>query len=887
MIDWLKRIGVRTSNMFRGDRYGYSVDIKPRFPLQKWFERMVRHITVPEDQQKSLEDLSGKGSIVYTIKESSQIDFVYVGMRLHQLGLPSPVFMFDHHPYLWQPRWYGLKTLVYHFAHLVRHGCFPDPYAGGYYAEKIKAGQSGLFSLVGKRGYYRSTVLVGNDPLEHLIDIQKTCDRPIFIVPLVLLYSRRPEGRQRWGPLEFFLGKKKDFGFLRKMISSIRGNPHAVIETGEPLNVLEILPELSQDLWRKRKQVFELRRTLIDSVDEIKRAVVGPIIKSKLEMKEIILHHPRLEAMMQRRARATSQEIWRVRVEADSYLNEIAATYSVTFIQIASKIFNWVWNNVFDGVELDSESLQKVKRAARHHTLVYIPCHKSHMDYLLLSQLLYTNNLYAPFIAAGKNLSFWPLGAIFRMGGAFFIRRSFKGVKFYAEVFALYVKTMVQLGHNIEFFIEGGRSRTGKLVLPKLGLLAILIQAVEEGFCDDLVFVPTSICYDRIPEVESYLKEITGGPKEEENIGQLVRVRRVMRKRYGRAYIKFAEPISLRGYLERHNHDVGRMAPKERHAMYRHFAYRMIHYINQESMVTPFALAASALLAQARHGVSKAEFLEISQTFHDFIAARGVGLSKTMKHLEASLQDSLRNMERSKLIGKLKDEDDDLEEEVFTLEDNKRPALEYYKNNIIHFLLPAAYVSTSILAQQTFRFSMSQVLEDVTFIKNFFKFEFVYDNELSDEDLVGDVVRIFENMGFLHPFGEGDQPFILAHKGLRASHAFHGLLRNYFEGYWLVLRGLRYLQKNGFSEKDFIKKILGLGQKALKLGLVERPECVSKIIFDNALKLYVEKNIIVKTVSGDKENEEQLHPGTESHATIQFYSKQMSRFLRSPHLALQ
>ncbi len=887
MIDWLQSIKSKTSEMVYRDPYGYSVDIKPRFLLQKWFERTVSHVTVPEDQQKSIQELSSKGLIVYTMKESSQLDFVYVSMRLHQLGLPSPTLMFDNHPYFWQPRWYALKTILYHSGHLLRHGCFPDPYAGGYYGEKIKSGESGMFSLVGKRGYYRSTVLVGNDPLEHLIEIQKTSDRPIFIVPIVLLYSRRPEVPQRWGPLELFLGQKKAFGFLRKMVSSLRGNPYAVIETGEPMNILEILPELSTDLWRKRKQIFELRRTLIDSVDEIKRAVVGPIIKSKLEMKEIILHHPRLEAMVQRRARANSQEVWKVRMEADSYLEEISANYSVTFIQIAAKLFNWVWENVFDGIELDSESLQKVKRAARNNTLVYIPCHKSHMDYLLLSQVLYTNNLYAPFIAAGKNLAFWPLGAIFRMGGAFFIRRSFKGLKFYAEVFSLYVKTMVQLGHNIEFFIVGGRSRAGKLVLPKLGLLAILIQAVEEGFCDDLVFVPTSICYDRIPEEESYMKEITGGPKEEENFGQLVRVRRVLRKRYGRAYIKFAEPLSLRGYLERHNYDPGKMAPKERHAMYRHFAYRIINCINQESMVTPYSLAASALLALSRHGLSKVEFLEIAGIFRDFIAACGVGLSKTMKNFDAGILDSLRNMERGKLIGKLKDEDDDLEEEVFTLEDSKRVVLEYYKNNIIHFLLPAAYVSSSILAQQTFRFSVSQALEDVTFMKNFFKFEFVYDNELSDEKLVRDVLQIFEDLGFLHRMGEGDQPFILAHKGLRASHAFHGLLRNYFEGYWLVLRGLRYLQKNGLTEKDFIKKILGLGQKALKLELVERPECVSKIIFDNALKLCLEKGVIAKVVSGDKETEEQLRPGAESHATIQLYSKLISRFLRSPHFALQ
>ncbi len=887
MIDWLRRIGAKISEMVCKDPYGYSIDTKPRFPLQNWFDRTVRHVTVPEDQQKCIEELSGKGAIVYAMKEASQIDFAYVSLRLHQLGLPSPVFLFDQHPYLWQPRFYALKNLLYHCAHLLRHGCFPDAYAGGYYGEKIKGGEAGAFSLVGKRGYYRSTVLVGNDPLEHLIEIQKTSERPIFIVPIVLLYSRRQEGGHRWGPLELFLGQKRHLGFLRKIIAFISGNPYALMETGEPLNVMEILPELSKDLWQKRKQIFELRRTLIDSVDEIKRAVVGPIIKSKLEMKEIILHHPRLESLMQRRARSQSQEIWRVRMEADGYLEEIAANYNVTFIQFAARIFTWVWNNLFDGIELDSESLQKVKRAARHHTLVYVPCHKSHMDYLLLSQILYSNNLYAPFIAAGKNLAFWPLGAIFRMGGAFFIRRTFKGLKFYAETFALYVKSMVQLGYNIEFFIEGGRSRTGKLVLPKLGLLAILIQAVEEGFCDDLVFVPTSICYDRIPEEESYLKEITGDAKEEENLGQLVRVRRVLRKRYGRVYIKFAEPLSLRSYLERHNHDLNRMVPKERHAMYRDFAYRIINCINQESMVTPYALAASALMALPRHGVSKADFLEISATFHDFIAARGVGFSKSMKNIDFILQDALRSMERAKIIGKLKDDDDDLEEEVFTLEDSKRLALEYYKNNIIHFLLPAAFVSTSILAQETFRFSVSQVLEDVAFMKSFFKFEFVYDNELNNEKLVGDVLGIFEDLGFLHRVGEGDQPFILAHKGLRASQAYHGLLRNYFEGYWLVLRGLRYLQKNDFSEKEFIKKILDLGQRALKLQLVERPECISKIIFDNALKLCIEKGIIVKNVSGEKDNEEHLHPGTESRAPIQFYSKQISRFLRSPHFALQ
>ena len=211
--------------------------------------------------------------------------------------------------------------------------------------------------------------------------------------------------------------------------------------------------------------------------------------------------------------------------------------------------------------------------------------------------------------------------------------------------------------------------------------------------------------------------------------------------------------------------------------MYRDFAYRIINSINQASLVTPHALAASALLASSRRGVSMAEFQEICGVFYDYLVDTGARLSKTLRNYDTLIEETLRDFERSKLIGKLKDEDDDLEEQVFTIEDNKRLALEYYKNNLIHFLLSAAFVSSSILAQQTFRFSRAQLLEDVAFMKDFFKFEFVYDNEIDNEELVDSVLGSFENLGWLHRVGEGDQPYILAHKGLRAAHLFMGCCR--------------------------------------------------------------------------------------------------------------
>jgi glycerol-3-phosphate O-acyltransferase len=146
---------------------------------------------------------------------------------------------------------------------------------------------------------------------------------------------------------------------------------------------------------------------------------------------------------MERRARSNDRTIEAVRKEADGYLDEIATDLSLAHVQIWDRLLTWTWNTLFDGIDLEVESLDLVKQAAQNAPVVYVPCHKSHIDYLILSYLLYKHHLNLPFVAAGKNLAFWPLGPIFRKSGAFFIRRSFRGQKFYTEVFATYIKTLV------------------------------------------------------------------------------------------------------------------------------------------------------------------------------------------------------------------------------------------------------------------------------------------------------------------------------------------------------------------------------------------------------------------------------------------------------------
>ena len=161
---------------------------------------------------------------------------------------------------------------------------------------------------------------------------------------------------------------------------------------------------------------------------------------------------------------------------------------------------------MFQGIEFEPDELAMVREQARKGSVVYIPSHKSHIDYLVLNYVLFHYHMHVPRIAAGKNLAFWPMGNIFRKSGAFFIRRTFRGARLYATVFKRYVKALLKEGHPLEFFIEGGRSRSGKLVLPKIGFLSILLEAYKEGYCDDLIFVPSSISYDRIIEEKEYLR---------------------------------------------------------------------------------------------------------------------------------------------------------------------------------------------------------------------------------------------------------------------------------------------------------------------------------------------------------------------------------------------
>jgi glycerol-3-phosphate O-acyltransferase len=312
---------------------------------------------------------------------------------------------------------------------------------------------------------------------------------------------------------------------------------------------------------------------------------------------------------MERLAETEKKKLSKIKKTAQDYFWEIAADFNLIIVPIMHLMVRLLSRTLFEEVFFDLEGFEKVREAGQRGNLIFIPCHKSHIDYLLLNNLMYPA-LPAPAPhRRGKNLAFWPLGPLFRGSGAFFIRRRFLGGKLYAEVLYHYIKTLIKTGYSLEFFIEGGRSRTGKLVLPKIGLLNMILRAYFEGAARDLIFVPTFIGYDQVLEEKAYLSELEGKKKETENVGQLVRARKFLKRRYGRAYIQFSEPLSLKEHwpgCRRRNADE---TEKIRNVS-NDLASEVVQAINRISVVTPFALVCAALLTYPRKGVYRRELLQ-------------------------------------------------------------------------------------------------------------------------------------------------------------------------------------------------------------------------------------------------------------------------------------
>ncbi|HAS27119.1 MAG TPA: glycerol-3-phosphate 1-O-acyltransferase, partial [Vibrio sp.] len=478
-----------------------------------------------------------------------------------------------------------------------------------------------------------------------------------------------------------------------------------------------------------------------------KLAASGPNLPSRQALFDRLLKSEAIKKAIEDEAQAKNISIEKASKEAQDIMDEIAANFSYSLIKRGEKILGWLWNKLYQGLHISNASTVR-KLAQDGHEIVYVPCHRSHMDYLLLSYVLYHEGMVPPHIAAGINLNFFPAGPIFRHGGAFFIRRSFKGNKLYSTIFREYLAELFAKGYSVEYFSEGGRSRTGRLLQAKTGMLAMTIQAMLRGMNRPVTLVPVYIGYEHVMEVATYAKELRGKRKEKENASLVIRTLRKLRN-FGKGYVNFGEPIQLNQYLNEHAPEwtkdidpMGTSKPQWMNPVVNDLATKMMTHINDAAATNALTLCATALLASRQRALSRDSL--VSQINCYLSLLKNVPYSDTFTVPKDSAEDLVKHAES---LNKFLIESDSMGD-IISLDRHQSILMTYYRNNIIHlFALP------SLIAQMTIRqhgLTIDTIQENVAAIYPFLKKElFLSYDEDQLESVVANIIEELVGQGML------------------------------------------------------------------------------------------------------------------------------------------
>jgi len=837
----------------------------------------LSRVSIAEEEVNALKKLAGEGVIIYAVKQRSKLNSLIITEIADRKGLPLPVYSHGMNMFFWQPLSKMIKFFWSSFLRRFRRDQVNRQGKLDYLTRKV-AGKESIVIHLGESEFIESRS--AQDALDSLINLQSKVSFPIFIVPVLVAYGRRRE-KEDESLINILFGQMEHTGTLRRVITFIRYSKQAFVIPTKPVNLADYLA-VDRNL-PKDELIQELRGELIDRIEEEKTAVVGPALKSRDEHIGMIMQDPNLNRFMDEYAKKTKRDRASVAKSARRYLYEIAADYQETFIEMWVKVLSWLWNTVYDGLSIDSEGLAKIRNLSKKMPFVIISCHRSHIDYLLLSYVFYKNNIQMPFIAAGNNLSFFPMGYIFRRSGAFFLRRSFRGNDLYGEVFSKYLATLLHEGLPLEFFIEGGRSRTGKMVMPKYGLLSMIIQAYQDKYCENMAAVPVYIGYDRVIEERSYLNELSGASKVQENAVEIIKSTKILRKRYGRVYINIGEPIIMKDYLAAQDKPMEQMTLDERQSLYRKIGYEAVLAINKVSVVTPFSLVASGLLSHDRRGISHDELSGILNEFYEYLSTRQVKFAATFAHRDKAIADALNIFSSTDIISRVEaaEEEEEMQEVVYSLADAKRLNLEYYKNNILHFFMSICFVATSMVKNPEDVMSLAKVMGDYKFLKWLLWNEFIFDESRDDVEEVDDVLAYLHARSMIITTERQGEVWIeVKSKGESKLKPFTGLIHNYLESCWIVIRSLVYLKKKPLTQKEWLTKIRPLGDRMFRKGEILRAEALSQANYQNAIKFLEDAEIIISQAREEKGGKrETTYSLTDNRAQLEVLRRRLFKFL--------
>jgi glycerol-3-phosphate O-acyltransferase len=831
---------------------------EPNPLLRIAFDKLFANIEVDKSWLPQQTALAADATVVHVLQSLNFVEFLALDHVTKQHSLPRIRFVSDLGLWVLNPMGKGwlnaLRPKRHKDSSLELERVITS---GGSVAFFLKR-RANVVELATSGARWLSTELKEGDRLVRaLLRLQRESSRPIVVVPELFFWTKQPV-RDGVRARDLLLGPPESPSASWAVAHLLASAGSVRLSAAEPLNLAEFLQH-NADLPEEalvRRLIYAIMRRF----SRERRTVIGPTVKAPERIRADIVRSPRVRELINDLSGGDPTQADILRRRTLEMLEQLQAKPDHHTMRALGKGVQILFNRIYSGLDVDPNDIERLRAATREGTLIYLPSHKSHVDYLAMSHELQTLGLPIPMIAAGDNLDFFPMGPLFRRSGAFFIRRSFKGDRLYAAIVDAYVRRLIRDGFPLELYLEGGRSRTGKLLPPKLGLLSMIVEATLAESQKKTFFVPVSIGYERIIETDSYHRELTGGDKSKEDAFGLLKSRSVLKHRYGRINLQFGQFVTLEQLRTELGVTPGEaLKPAKRRAVVSRLATRVLDEINHVTAVTPGALTALALLSHSHRGLGHEEVVARAERLLMLLCRDGARLTAATATPSGTLRpeairEALQLFCDGDLVHVHATATDTRRERptagpgaIYTVSDDKRLALDTSKNIIIHFFVERSILALSLLVLTGPDATEQAVANRFQEIATLLQFEFrlptgdgiaVAFTRTLDEFIELNILQR-TSTGGLHP-GAGchDSTTVQWLTMLGA------ILVNYIEGYRVTARALSTVVEGSLPEKDFIKKALYLGQQMYFSAELTRPEATSKPIVQNALQAFAASGLV-------------------------------------------
>ena len=568
-------------------------------------------------------------------------------------------------------------------------------------------------------------------------------------------------------------------------------------------------------------------------MDRSERTLSGSGYKTAEDVADDLVASQRFRDAAAALAASLGRDVDDVMADARRCFGEMATVQNRFARDVWAQLARFMWGRAYE-LDVDESELEKIRELGRRQALVFLPSHKSNLDSFVMTSTLYEHGYPPNHVMGGNNMAFWPMGALGRRVGVVFIRRSFGGDEVYKLALRRYLAYLASKRLNLEWYIEGGRSRTGKLLPPRMGLLNYLARGVEEMDVPEVYLVPVSIVYERLHEVMQMTAESRGAKKQPEGLKWMLSYIHAQRGRLGRIQVHFAEPVPLRSALEAAAEDEPSVALSK-------VAFEVCTRINRATPVTSTSLVTLALLGADGWAVTVDQAIALVEPLEDYVAKRRLPGVESIG--EVGTPAGMRRVLRSLADSGVVDEFDDGAEAVFRISPERELAAAFYRNIIIHWFVNRAIVELALVAAAEDPGSdpMGVAIADALRLRDLLKFEFFFTEKATFEQ------ELRSEVDLIAPHWRADDGAIVSSLG-EAIAASGGLvadrvLRSFLEAYWVVADRLVASGAEIVGEDPFVASCLKVGRQYQLQRRIVSGEALSVELFKTGLKLATNRGL--------------------------------------------